>query len=267
MRSAVFTRHNVKVSGNGAKTILFAHGYGCDQSMWRFVAPSFQDEYRVVLFDYVGAGASDASAYSRRKYGTLAGYASDVVDVIEAIGDGPVIFVGHSVSSNIGVMASIERPELFEALVLVGPSPRYINDEQYTGGFSRSDIEDLLRMLEDNHLGWSKTMAPVIMKNPEHPELAEELATSFCRSDPKIAHQFARVTFLSDNRADLPKVTAPTLVLQCTDDDIAPDCVGEYVHRSIPGSSFVRLKATGHCPHMSAPDETTQAIRDYVRRL
>ena len=262
----LFIRHNITVTGVGDRTILFANGYGCDQTMWRFVAPAFQDQYRVVLFDYVGTGKSDIAAYSRQKYGTLAGYAADVLDIIEAIQGEPVIFVGHSVSALIGILASIQRPQAFESLVLVGPSPCYINHEPYVGGFSRSDIEGLLKMLDDNHLGWSKTMAPAIMKNPERPELAQELASSFCRTDPRVAKHFGRVTFLSDNRADLRSVTVPTLVMQCSQDDIAPDCVGDYVHRNIPGSSFVKLRATGHCPHMSAPAETIQVIRDYLER-
>ena len=234
--------------------------------MWRFVASGLQDDYRIVLFDYVGSGKSDIATYSRQKYGTLAGYASDVLDIINAIGGGPVIFVGHSVSAIIGVLASVQNPEAFECLVLVGPSPSYINDGQYVGGFSRPDIEGLLKMLEDNHLGWSKAMAPAIMKNPEHPELTQELENSFCRTDPMIARHFARVTFLSDNRADLSRVTVPTLVMQCSEDDIAPECVGDYVHRNIPGSRLVRLQATGHCPHMSAPAETIRVIRGYLER-
>ncbi len=220
----------------------------------------------MVLFDYVGAGKSDISAYSRQKYATLSGYVDDILEIIGAIGGGPVIFVGHSVSALIGVLASIRRPHAFDSLVLVGPSPCYINDERYVGGFSRSDIEGLLTMLDDNHLGWSKTMAPAIMKNPEHPELAEELANSFCRTDPRIAKHFGRVTFLSDHRADLCSVTVRSLVMQCSEDDIAPDSVGDYVHQHIPGSRFVKLQATGHCPHMSAPAETIQVIRDYLGR-
>jgi sigma-B regulation protein RsbQ len=262
----LFTRHNINVTGSGGRTILFAPGYGCDQTMWRFVTPAFEDEYRVVLFDYVGAGKSDTAAYSRQKYGTLGAYAHDVLDIVDAIEGEPVIFVGHSVSALIGVLASLQRPQAFASLVLVGPSPCYVNDGQYVGGFSRSDIEGLLKMLDDNHLGWSKKMAPAIMKNPEHPELAQELANSFCRTDPRIAKHFGRVTFLSDNRADLCRVTVPTLVMQCSQDDIAPDSVGEYVHRNISGSSFVKLQATGHCPHMSAPAETIKAIRDYLER-
>ena len=220
----------------------------------------------MVLFDYVGAGKSDISAYSRQKYATLSGYVDDILEIIGAIGGGPVIFVGHSVSALIGVLASIRRPRAFDSLVLVGPSPCYINDERYVGGFSRSDIEGLLTMLDDNHLGWSKTMAPAIMKNPEHPELAAELANSFCRTDPRIAKHFGRVTFLSDHRADLCSVTVRSLVMQCSEDDIAPDSVGDYVHQHIPGSRFVKLQATGHCPHMSAPAETIQVIRDYLGR-
>ena len=203
--------------------------------MWRFVAPGLQEDYRIVRFDHVGSGKSDVATYSRQKYGTLAGYAGDVLDIINAIGGGPVIFVGHSVSAMIGVLASIQNPQAFESLVLVGPSPSYINEGQYVGGFSRSDIEGLLRMLEDNHLGWSKAMAPAIMKNPEHPELSQELESSFCRMDPRIARHFARVTFLSDNRADLSRVTVPTLVMQCSEDDIAPDVRGRLRASEYPG--------------------------------
>ena len=246
--------------------MLFAHGYGCDQTMWRYVAPACQDRYRVVLFDHVGAGRSDTSQYSRQRYGTLYGYADDVLAIIEAVQGVPAIFVGHSVSALIGVLASVKRPEAFESLVLVGPSPCYIDHGDYIGGFSRSDIEGLLRTLEDNHLGWSNAMAPVIMKNDDRPELAEELSDSFCRTDPKIAKHFARVTFLSDNRADLRQVSLPTLVMQCAQDDIAPEAVGDFVHRNTPGSPLVKLQATGHCPHMSAPDETIRVIRDFLER-
>jgi sigma-B regulation protein RsbQ len=262
---SIVQRHNINIAGKGAKTILFAHGYGCDQVMWRFVAPAFQDNFRTVLFDYVGAGKSDLASYSRERYGTLNGYADDVLTIIDAVG-GPVIFVGHSVSAMIGVLAAIKRPESFERLVLVGPSPCYINEDGYTGGFTKNDIEGLLQTLDDNHLGWSKTMAPVIMKNPSRPELATELAESFCRTDPEIAKHFAHVTFLSDNRADLDRLTVPALILQCADDSIAPDAVGEYVHQKLANSHFVRMRATGHCPHLSDPEETVASIRDYLER-
>ena len=264
---SIFQRNNIKVVGEGARgTIVFAHGYGCDQVMWRFLTPAFEKDYRVVLFDHVGAGKSELSHYRREKYGSLGGYAGDVLEIIDAVGAGPVIFVGHSVSAMIGILAANQRPEAFERLVLVGPSPCYINDGDYTGGFSRSDIEGLLQTLDENHLGWSRAMAPVIMKNADRPELSAELAESFCRTDPEIAKHFARVTFLSDNRADLARVTVPSLVLQCSDDSIAPECVGEFVHRHLRGSELVRLRAAGHCPHLSGPAETIQSISEYLSR-
>jgi sigma-B regulation protein RsbQ len=243
---------------------VFVHGFGCDQAMWRFVAPDFEVDHRVVLLDLVGSGRSDLSAYDPEKYGSLRGYASDIVEVCRELGLADVVFVGHSVSAMIGVLAFEQAPELFGALVMVGPSPRYVNDDDYTGGFSRADIAGLLDSLESNHLGWSAQMAPVIMGNPDRPELGEELTSSFCRTDPAVASQFARVTFLSDNRADLSAVTVPTLVLQCSDDVIAPEVVGRYVHDAIPGSVFTKLAATGHCPNLSAPEETTAAIRAFL---
>jgi sigma-B regulation protein RsbQ len=263
---SIFEKHNINIVGTGAKTIILAHGYGCDQNMWRFIAPAFADRYRVVLFDYVGAGRSDLSQYSRQKYGSLEGYADDLLEIIDAVKGAPAIFVGHSVSSLIGVLAANKRPEAFESLIMIGPSPCYVNDGDYVGGFARADIEGLLRTLDDNHMGWSQAIAPVIMKNQDRPELASELEHSFCRTDPKIAKHFGRVTFLSDNRSDLSKVRVPALILQCAEDDIAPECVGDFVHRSIPGSTLVKMQATGHCPHMSAPDETIQRIREYIER-
>ena len=246
------------------RPMLFSHGFGCDQAMWRFVAPDFAVDHRVVLFDHVGSGNSDLSAYDREKYASLRGYATDVVEICRELELTDVVFVGHSVSAMIGVLALQEAPEVFGALVMVGPNPRYVDDDGYVGGFSRNDIIGLLDALDSNHLGWSAQMAPVIMGNPDKPELTEELTNSFCRTDPDIARQFARVTFLSDNRADLPGVAVPTLVLQCSQDVIAPDVVGEYVHRAIPGSVLTHLEATGHVPHLSAPEETTAAIRAFL---
>jgi sigma-B regulation protein RsbQ len=261
----VLARNQVKVSGQpGARPIVFAHGFGCDQNMWRFVAPAFEADHRVVVFDYVGAGGSDLAAYDERRYSTLDGYAQDVVEIAEALGLQDAIFVGHSVSAMIGVLAAARVPGRFTKLVLVGPSPRYIDADGYTGGFSRDDIEELLESMEANFLGWSTAMAPAIMANADRPELGQELTESFCRTDPDIAARFARATFLSDNRADLPGVAVPTLVLQCSDDVIAPDAVGEYVHHAIPGSTYMKLAATGHCPNLSAPDETTAAIRAFI---
>jgi sigma-B regulation protein RsbQ len=261
----VLRRNNVTVSGApDAQPIVFAHGFGCDQHMWRFVAPRFEDDFRVVLFDYVGAGDSDLSAYDPRRYGSLDGYVQDVLEICEALDLRDVIFVGHSVSAMIGALAAIEEPDRFSKLVFVGPSPRYIDDGAYVGGFGEADIVELLDSLESNYLGWSSAMAPVIMGNADRPELGEELTESFCRTDPEIARRFARVTFLSDSRADLPRVTTPTLVLQCTNDAIAPVVVGEYVRDAVPNSSFVLLDATGHCPNLSAPDATVDAIAAFV---
>jgi sigma-B regulation protein RsbQ len=264
----VLTRNNVTLGGPAdGQPLVFAHGYGCDQNMWRLVAPSFADRYRTVLFDFVGAGGSDLAAYDRQRYSSLDGYAADVVDVIRAADLRDVIFVGHSVSAMIGVLAAAREPDRFAALVLVAPSPRYIDDADYAGGFTEADIEDLLVSLDRNYLGWSSTMAPVIMGNGDRPELGAELTASFCRTDPEIAKRFARATFLSDNRADLATVTLPTLVLQCADDPIAPDTVGEYVHTGIAGSTLVRLRATGHCPNLSAPAETGAAIAAFLGEL
>jgi sigma-B regulation protein RsbQ len=262
---SVIARNRVRVSGvDDGRPMVFAHGFGCDQEMWRLVAPEFVVDHRVVLFDHVGSGWSDLSAYDPLKYGSLEGYAADIVEICRELALDDVVFVGHSVSAMMGVLAAASAPELFGALVMVGPNPRYIDDGDYTGGFSREDIAALLESLDSNHLGWSAAMAPVIMGNPERPELTVELTNSFCRTDPDIARQFARVTFLSDNRADLPGVRVPTLVLQCTDDDIAPEVVGRYVHARVPGSVFTQLSATGHCPHLSAPEETTAAIRAFL---
>src|SRR5215218_1796194 len=244
--------------------MLFAHGFGCDQAMWRFVAPDFEVDHRVVLFDHVGAGGSDLTAYDRVKYGSLDGYAGDVVEICEELDLTDVVFVGHSVSAMIGVLALRRAPERIGALVMIGPNPRYVDDDGYVGGFGRDDIAGLLDALDANHLGWSRQLAPVIMGNPDRPELTEELTNSFCRTDPDIARQFARVTFLSDNRADLPGVTLPTLILQCSEDVIAPEVVGRFVHECIAGSTFTQLRASGHVPHLSAPEETTAAMRAFL---
>ncbi len=260
----VLQRHNVKVTGSGSRAMVFAHGFGCDQNMWRLVAPAFEKDFRVVLFDHVGAGGSDLSAYDPGKYSSLDGYADDVVELCRELGVRDGVFVGHSVSAMIGVLAAKQAPDLFGDLVLVGPSPRYIDDGDYVGGFSEAQIHELLDFLDSNHMGWSQAMAPVIMGNADRPELGEELTNSFCRTDPEIAKRFARATFLSDNRGDLDGVAARSLVLQCSEDVIAPRAVGEYVHRGLPNSRLVVLKATGHCPNLSAPEETIAAIRAFV---
>jgi sigma-B regulation protein RsbQ len=258
-------RNNVTVCGRvEGQPMVFAHGFGCDQNMWRYVWPAFAEDYEIVLFDHVGMGGSDVRAYDPDRYSSLGGYAQDVLDICRELELEDVVFVGHSVSAMIGLLASIEEPDRFDRLVLIGPSPRYLDDEGYVGGFGRADIEGLLQSLESNYLGWSSVMAPVIMGNPDRPELGEELASTFCQADPEIARQFAHVTFLSDNRDDLGRVTTPALVLQCSDDVIAPDEVGRYMHRRLAGSRFVQLAATGHCPNLSAPEETVAAIASYL---
>ena len=257
-------RNNIRILGRGARVIIFAHGLGCDQHMWRFITPAFEEDFRIVLFDHVGAGQSDLDAYDPAKYATLAGYASDLLEICAELDLRDVIFVGHSVSAMIGALASVREPERFIRLIMVGPSPRYLNDEGYHGGFTRTEIDEMLEFLDSNYLGWAAALAPSIMGNADHPELADELENSFCRTDPEIAKRFARVTFLSDNRADLPRVTTPSLVLQCRDDIIAPLAVGEYLQKHLHACELVVLKATGHCPHLSAPDETIAAIRRYL---
>ncbi|MEV5717149.1 alpha/beta hydrolase [Amycolatopsis mediterranei] len=258
-------RNNVTVTGReDGPTVLLAHGFGCDQNLWRLVVPELARRYRVVLFDHTGAGRSDLAAWTPERYGSLDGYADDVLAICHELDLRDVVLVGHSVSAMIAVLAANREPDRFAKLVLLTPSPCYLDDDGYRGGFSRADIDELLASLESNYLGWSATMAPVIMGNPDRPELGEELTNSFCRTDPAIARVFARVTFLSDNRADLAKVAVPTLVLECSNDAIAPPEVGRFTHEQISGSTLVTLAATGHCPQLSAPEATAAAITAFV---
>jgi sigma-B regulation protein RsbQ len=261
---SVLKRNNVHVQGDGDRAMIFAHGFGCDQNMWRFVEPAFRSRFKTVLFDNVGAGGSDLSAFSREKYSSLQGYADDVLEICQALTLRDTVFVGHSVSAMIGGLAAAKSPESIGSLVMIGPSPRYINDDEYVGGFSEAQIEELLEFLDSNHMGWSQAMAPVIMGNKERPELGDELTNSFCRTDPDIAKHFARTTFTSDNRGDLINIKVPTLILQCSQDVIAPLEVGKYVNQKISNSELIFLQATGHCPNLSAPAETIAAISDFV---
>ncbi|HUF13006.1 MAG TPA: alpha/beta hydrolase [Longimicrobiales bacterium] len=265
MPQDILARNNVRTFGSGTQPMLFAHGFGCDQNMWRLVTPAFERDYRIVLFDYVGSGRSDAAAWDARRYSKLDGYAQDILDVCHALDLDDVILVGHSVSSMIGVLAANREPERFAHLILIGPSPRYINDApDYVGGFERADIDGLLEMMDRNFIGWANFLAPAIMKNPDRPELGEELTASFCSTDPVMARCFAEATFFADNRDDLGRVRVPSLILQCSDDMIAPEAVGAYVQRATPGSTLRQLAATGHCPHMSHPEETVQAMQEYL---
>jgi sigma-B regulation protein RsbQ len=263
-KAELTARFNVHVSGYGKTPMLFAHGFGCDQNMWRYVVPAFADDYQVVLFDHIGAGGSDLSAYDPAKYASLDGYADDIIEICKGLQLGRVVFVGHSVSAMIGILAAIKAPDLFANLILVGPSPRYINDAGYIGGFTENQINELLEFLDSNHMGWSQAMAPVIMGNADRPALGDELTNSFCRTDPDIASRFARATFLSDNRDDLQRVVTPSLILQCSEDVIAPREVGQYVHDHLKNSELTILNATGHCPNLSAPEETIAAIKAYL---
>lgn len=261
---SVMRKNNVQVSGVGTEAIVFAHGYGCDQGMWRHVAPAFAATHKVVLFDHVGSGRSDLAAYDARRYAALDQYALDLLDICDELDLTNVIFVGHSVAAMIGVIAAVRRPARFGRMVLVGPSPCYINDDHYVGGFTRADIDGLIDFLDDNQVGWSKAMAPAIMGNAERPALGEELEQSFCRVDPTVARQFARATFLSDTRPMLEQLRVPSLILQCANDAIAPAAVGQYLHAALANSTLVQMRATGHCPNLSAPDETIAAIKAYL---
>jgi sigma-B regulation protein RsbQ len=261
----VVTKNNVKILGApDGPTIMLAHGFGCDQNLWRLVTERLVPDFRVLLFDHVGSGAADASAWDAARYASLSGYAEDVLDLVRELDLHDVVFVGHSVAAMIGVLAVTADPSRFAKLVLLTPSPRYLDDGDYRGGFSRTDIDELLDSLESNYLGWSRTMAPVIMGNPDRPELTDELTDTFCRTDPSCARVFARTTFLSDNRADLARVSVPTLVIECAHDSLAPREVGAYVHDHIDGSQLVTLDAAGHCPHVSAPSPTAAAIAAFV---
>ena len=258
------SRNNVNVLGNGQQPMIFGHGFGCDQNMWRYIAPSFQEDYRLVLLDYVGAGGSDLSCFEPVRYGSLGGYAEDILEICAELDLSNAIFVGHSVGATIGMLAAIREPGRFDKLILIGPSPCYYNDTNYLGGFKRTDVEELLAFMEHDYVSWANTFSQFIMGNPDNPYLSEELFTSFCSIDPTIAKQFARVTFLSDNRSDLKNVRTASLVLQCSEDMIAPLEVGQYVHQNLPNSRLIQLKATGHCPHLSAPAETIAAIKSFL---
>ena len=266
MNKKIMLRNNVQVSGTGDQPLMFAHGFGCDQNMWRFITPAFESRYKIILFDYVGAGKSDISCYNPERYANLNGYAMDILEICEALKLNEVILVGHSVSSMIGLLAAIKRPDYFADLIFIGPSPCYINDDNYVGGFEKKDLEELLDTMDKNYIGWANFLAPAIMKNPHRPELAAELTESFCSTDPKIARQFAMATFFSDNRRDLSKLSKPSLIMQCSDDIIAPDPVGPYMHAHLPQSTLQILKATGHCPHMSHPEETISVMDAYLSR-
>lgn len=265
MAKNILARNNVRIFGKGTQPMIFAHGFGCDQNMWRYITPAFEDHYQIILFDYVGCGKSDLAAFNKERYAVLEGYAQDVLEICAALQLEQAIFVGHSVSGMIGLLAAIHQPAYFAHLIMIGPSPCYINDGEYAGGFSRQDLTGLLDTMEKNYIGWSNFLAPKIMAHPDRPELGQELTESFCSTDPVVARVFAEATFFSDNRADLQKVQVPSLILQCSDDIIAPMEVGQFLSRHLPHSTLKVLQATGHCPHMSEPGETIESIQEYLK--
>ncbi len=265
---SIKTRNNLKCSGQGDRTLVFVHGFGCDQSMWRFVVPAFEANYKIVLFDLVGSGKSDRAAFDLKRYETLEGYAQDILDVAETLDLTHAILIGHSVSAMLGILAAIREPRRFSHLILVAPSPRYINDPpDYYGGFDRADIDEMLDLMDKNYMGWASFLAPMVMQNPDHPELVQELEMSFCSTDPLTARTFAQATFYADNRQDLAKVPVPCLILQCAEDAISPCEVGAYMQTQLPDSTLVALQATGHCPHLSHPEEVITVIRQYLEPL
>lgn len=267
MSADILRRFNVQVRGRGTDTLVFAHGFGCDQRLWRFVAPRFEATHRVVLFDLVGSGASDPDAYDDLRHGSLQGYADDVVDILDALGGAPVDFVGHSASSLLAILASIARPELFRRLLLIAPSPRFLNDPpHYRGGFDRAELEGLFDLMEANHFGWANFLAPLAMGAQSPAGATEELEASMCALDPHIARRFARLVFMVDVRDRLAHVPVPALIVQCLHDSIAPREVGQFMHRAMAGSSLVELDAAGHLPHVTHPEVTARIIADYLEK-
>ncbi len=265
MPADIVRRFNVQVRGEGSQTLVFAHGFGCDQRMWRFVAPQFEATHRVVLFDLVGSGRSDPAAYDDTRHGSLQGYADDVIDMLDALGEERVDFVGHSASSVIGMLACIARPERFRRLMMVAPSPRFLNDPPaYHGGFERADLEGLFDLMEANHFGFANFLAPLAMGAQSPPEATAELEAGLCALDPRTARRFARLVFLVDCREQLPRVAVPSMILQCLHDSIAPREVGQFMHRAMPRSTLVELDAAGHLPHVTHPEHTTRILRQYL---
>ena len=268
LRDRIIARNNVRIWGQGDRTLVFVHGFGCDQSMWRFVTPSFEQSYRIVLLDLTGSGQSDLSAFDLKRHSQLEGYAEDLIEILTALELQDSIFIGHSVSGMIGAIASLSHPELFSHLLLVAPSPCYINHPpDYIGGFEQEDIEEMLELMDHNYMGWARFLAPVVASGQENPDLAQELETSFCSTDPITAKTFAKATFFSDHRAILPQVSRPCLIMQCREDAVAPLEVGQYLQAHLPQAQLVHLEAVGHCPHVSHPEETIAVIQDYLATL
>ncbi|HWK22069.1 MAG TPA: alpha/beta hydrolase [Ureibacillus sp.] len=269
MSEEIIKRNNVHISGKGKKVIIFAPGFGCDQTVWKDVSPAFEEEYKVVLFDYIGIGKSDLSAFEPNKYSKLSGYVQDVLDICAALNLREAIFVGHSVSCMVGVLASIQKPEYFSHLIMIAPSPCYLNDPpEYYGGFDREDLESLLELMEKNYIGWASAFTyKLLNNNVAQADVSKELEDRFCSTDPFIINTFAKACFFTDSRSEIAKVSLPSLILQCSEDIIAPKDVGEYLYRNMPNSKLTYMNAIGHCPHMSEPEETIQSIKYYLTNL
>ena len=257
-------RNNVRWSRSEGPPLIFAHGYGCDQAMWRHIEPCFEGSHRTILYDLTGCGKSEVSAYDFERHATLEGHADDLLEICRELGVNGATVVSHSVGCTIATLASLRAPDIISKMIMVCPSPSFINEGSYVGGFTRADIDELLEFLDSNFLGWSRHMAPVLMGAPERPELAEELRNSFCQTDPEVAKHFAAVTFLADHREEFARLQSPALIVQCSRDTLAPVGVGEWLHRAIKGSKLAIIDASGHCPHLSAPEMTLAAIAPFL---
>ena len=266
--NSISLRNNIKVVGKkNAPTLLLAHGFGCDQNMWRFILPALEPHYQVVLFDYVGSGNSLLTDYSQQKYSTLAGYAQDIKDVITELHLKDVTIIGHSVSSIIASIAAIELPDIIKKIVMVCPSPCFLNiPPDYQGGFEKSDLTELIALMDKNYIGWANYLAPLVMGNSQSPALIGELSGSFCSTDPLVAKTFANATFFSDHRAILKNIPCPVLILQSSSDTLASVNVGQYMADNIVQSEMAVIKAEGHCLHMTHPEIVSQYIIDYVKQ-
>lgn len=264
----ILKRNNVNIVGEGQKTIVFGHGFACDQTIWNSILPYFKKDYRIVLYDYVGSGKSDITAFDKNRYNTLHGYSKDLLEILEALNLDKIIFVGHSVSAMIGLLASIKKPELFEAMILIGSSARYLNDEpNYHGGFDERDVQELIEMMEMNFTGWATAAAAIFMNNPDRHSLTENLIKTYTDENPVIMKNFAEATFLSDHRQDLPLVTVPSFIMQCSEDSVVPLQAAQYLQEHLPNNRFVLMNSTGHYPHLSNPEETIMLIKNYIKSV
>ncbi|WP_334063868.1 alpha/beta fold hydrolase [Alteromonas genovensis] len=265
LETDIIKRNNVRFFGNGEVTLLLAHGFGCDQRMWDHLIPYLENDYKIVLFDYVGCGQSDLSAFDKKRYSQLSGYAKDVEEICDALSLSNVIFIGHSVSSTIGMHAAIERPDLISKLIMICPSPCFLNlPPDYMGGFEKDDLEELINLMDKNYLGWASYFAPLVVGEGHDESVKQEMEDSFCSTDPSYAKPFAKATFFADDRYLMPKLGTPTLILQSQDDSLASVEVGRYMNKAIEHSKLIVLEAKGHCLHMTTPEQVACAIGEFL---